>query len=502
MGIGIQARIESALPRSHFKNPQIPSIHHPSVHEPMNSDLPESSGTEPDASNREGISASGAAPSRGQSPGVKRPAGADRAQAELGASLPQARGAVRGDGPVPPPLGASQRPVYASTELAPVSLPALPRGRATTPFFSKVWFVLAVVIPSLTGVLYYGVFASRQYVSEFRFSVRSATTSASVTPGATSVVTSLINGSGGGMDLVDNYTVTDYIVSPQALSDVSQTLDLRAMYGTGEADWWARFNPHRSQEKFLSYWQDMVYSTYDPATGLAIVQVRAFNAADAFAISSKLMELSEKLINDISLRARTDSVRFARDEVTRVEQQVADARAHLAKLRNNNAVIDPMGGVVASNNQQEATLRATITQIETQISALNEQLHNPDAPAIRVLNSQLAATRKQLAAVKSAAYQSFQGDPMLSRTVGDFEAVNVELTTDEQILAGVLANLQTAYATANAQQLYLQPYQKPTRPSSGTYPARIESILIVIGCSLLLWGTGLLVFNAINEHGA
>ncbi len=102
-------------------------------------------------------------------------------------------------------------------ETAPqVTYPAFPKLRATRSYLALVTFFGFVVLPVVVAAFYYTFLAVPQYVSEFHFSVRSATSTAppspSVSLGASSM-SAMTGSSPSGPDVLSNYVVVDYISS-------------------------------------------------------------------------------------------------------------------------------------------------------------------------------------------------------------------------------------------------------------------------------------------------
>lgn len=376
----------------------------------------------------------------------------------------------------------------------------LPSRLAEVSFEERVWFVCTVVVPILAASIYYGLIASNQYVSEFRFSVRPADTSASESSAA-SALNAVFGSMSGGIDTIDNYTVANYITSPQAVHDLEQKLDLRQMFTRANVDWFSRLRVSASEEKLDAYWQSMVYSTYDPATGLAEVSVRAFTPADAKVIATTLQSLSEKLVNDIGQRSRLDGVRFAELEVNKAEAKLLALGERMRRLRDQADVIDPQNSIIASNIQLASALRSNLTQMETQIAYLTRQLHNSRAPELVSLRAQIDATRGQLKTVDAEVNEKAPSGSPLSKIAGEFEDIDLERQDEEQILLGDLTNLQNAQAEADSQHLYLTSYVEPMRPQSSTFPHRWMMIGIIALGGFIIWIIGGLLANAIMDHG-
>ncbi|WP_174300271.1 hypothetical protein [Caulobacter sp. S45] len=434
--------------------------------------------------------------------GAFRPFRSARGEPEI----PARPAAERIDAPraeAPPPLearsGRGGKLELASPGARRAVLP-LPGQEDEPSLFNKVWFVMALAAPIVLGAIYFFLIAADQYVCEFHFSVRLPL--AQQTSSTSNSLSALFGGNPTpGSDLLDNFVVTDYVSSEQAARDLNDRLDLRKMFSEPVHDPLARFDPHQPVEKLTRYWKRMVYSNYDPATGLAIVRVRAFTPEDSYRITETLVSLSNDLVNNIGVKSQLDSLRYAQTEVDRTQKQVEGIRAQLASLRLKQGVIDPSNNsVVAGNATLATTLRANLAQLQTEITTLTAQLHNPSAPQIEVLRQQLAATRSQLAATGAEVAHNAGGQASLTSTVGLFEATNTRLQDAAQVLQNNINNLSAAQSAADSQRLYITTYVRPTMPQSSTYPNRVSSFAILVLVAGMIWLVGLLIANSVMTH--
>lgn len=385
------------------------------------------------------------------------------------------------------------------------SFPQLPQ-RAPRRSRGVLWsFVYLVVLPTMFAAYYFAVIASNQYVAEFRFAVKNVsvtTTTGSVSAGsATSSPSNLLGLLGGGAspNSIDNYIVTDYLVSGQAVKDLQERIKLIDLYSRPSIDWWARFNGSRPVEWFLSYWRWTATAQYDPVTGIASVQVRAFSPEDAKLVADTMLKLSEELINRIAVRMQQDTVRFAQNEVRRGEDRVKAVRAKLTELRNKTGVIDPSGSLVASNSQLVQTLRANLAQLETQLVAMKAERLDATAPAVRRVNAQIKATNDQIAAVERNVSQKLKGSS-LSDTVAQYEQLDQERQFAQTMLTGAQQTLDQARAVAAAQLLYVEPYVRPSLPESALYPRRLASVVLTAFFAFVVWTIVLLGARSMREH--
>lgn len=365
--------------------------------------------------------------------------------------------------------------------------------------FSKIWFGLAFVLPVLLGAIYYLLIASNQYVCEFRFSVRqpvSDSTTSSLTNGLTSILQS---SSPANPDVLDNYTVVDYVTSEQAARDLQARVGLKSMFNRSDIDFLSRFSSSGTTERLAKYWAKMSYSEFDPATGLAIVRVRAFEPSDAYRIASELLKLSNDLVNQIGIQSQKDSVRAAEMTVSRIEARVDKLRQQMTDLRLQTSTVDPTTSVVSGNAGLATTLRANIAQIESQITSLMQQTGNPNAPQIGVLKAQLNAAQKQLLAV-SGEVSDPAASSNLARIAGEFEQATSRLQNEESLLLAAQNNLLQAQSSLDASRLYMTTYVSPSVPESSTYPNRLGRTAELMAVCAMIWIVGLLISNSIIEH--
>ncbi len=383
------------------------------------------------------------------------------------------------------------------TEVAYERPPILLRASAGTKrgYGAYLWFVFSFVLPVTIATLYYGFIASNQYVAEFRFAVKD-TSSAS---GAAASGLSVLLGMPATSDTADNYLVTSFLTSRQAVDELESKINVKELYSRPKIDWWARFDSSLPIERFVSYWQYMVSANYDPVTGIAVATVRAFSPQDAQLIADTLVQLSENLINQIANRAQIDAVRFAETEVRKAQDRLKNVRAQLTKFRSEQGIIDPTTSVVASNSALVQSLHATLAQLETSLTTLTSQNLSPNAPAVRVLKSQIAATKAQLVSVESDVSKDRAGGG-LSTVVAKYEQLDLERQFAQAMVTSTMQALDQARANAAAQHLFITPFVRPALPQSSTYPNRPVSVLLVTFYSFLTWLIGFLVARSVSEN--
>lgn len=391
-------------------------------------------------------------------------------------------------------------PVRAPGYLALENTTTLPQRRKTSSRWTLISFGLLVLAPVVLAAVYYAFIASPQYVTEFRFSVTDNTPSSTLASSASSIggLSSLL---GGAMtSSSQNYLVADFLMSREAVDELQKKINITSLYERPNIDWWSRFGRSEPIEKFVTYWQSMVNASYDQVTGLATAQVRAFTPQDSLLIANMLVGMAEHLVNDIATRPQRDAVKYAEAEVKRAEDRLKEIQSELTNYRNSENVIDPNNSVVMSNVTLAQSLRANITQMETQLSSLLQQKINRSSPNAQVLQSRITATKSQLADVEAQISKNTGGNQALSKIVSRYEQLMLDRSFAQSMVTSTMSTLEMARATAAAQHLYITPYVRPALPESSTYPNRIASVGWVAFIAFFIWLLGLLLYRSIQEH--
>jgi len=396
-----------------------------------------------------------------------------------------------------------------------VDLPPLPQRRAPSRRKLAWSFVLCVAIPTGLIALYYYMFAANQYVAEFKFAVME---SSPVLPGSPPPISatspSAAMGGGGGLALMggasmlggssatmQNYVVTDYLLSRQVVEELQRRIGIRSLYDSDLAknDPWARFAKNLPMERFVNYWNRMVTANYDPMTGLAVVTVRAFSPEDALSIANTMVTLAEDLVNSVAKRPQMDSVRFAEGEVRRTEERLRAAREAMTGYRLKEGIIDP-SGALSSNLALVQTLRGQLVQQQTDLASLMSQQQNPNTSAAQSLRSRIVATKDQLDKMEKEVSKDREGNRVLTELVARYERLELERQYAQAGFVAAQQAFDQARANAAAQHLYLTPYVRPALAESSTYPRRAQSTLVAALAFFGIWIVGLMVVRAVGEH--
>jgi capsular polysaccharide transport system permease protein len=353
-------------------------------------------------------------------------------------------------------------------------------------------FVIFVVCPTTCALVYFGLIATDAYLSESRFVVSSA--QGSLQSGG---IASLLMGVGGSHSTADSYEVRDYILSRDALKELTGKLSVDRIFGRSGISFIDRYPGliyDRSFEELYKYYTRHVDIELDSASSITILTVRAYAADDARQINSDLLDLSERLINALNDRSRRDLIQFADNEVKIASENAKEAALALFAYRSNKTMFEP--------NKQAAMQLETVGKInqeliftETEIAKIKKL--SPDNPQIGGLESSAELLRKTIAA-ETGKVTSPSGS--FSARAPAFERLELDVEFADKQLAIALAGLESARSEAQKQQIYLERLTQPSVQDKSTEPHRIRSIVTTFIISMLAWGVASILIASVREH--
>ena len=354
-------------------------------------------------------------------------------------------------------------------------------------------FVLMVALPMAFAGIYYFFVASDQYVAEFRFGLRSAEPFRS-DPGLPLQAAAAPSQIG-----LDSYVVVQYIASRAIVDDLSRTLDLQHMFSTVRADWPARLHLPVPIEDLVTYWRGQVDAFFDPADGTIVVKARAFAPEDALKLAQGILASSERLVNDLSARARSDALRDSENDVRQAERRLAAALVKLSDFRDRQGVVDPRKTADASA-ALDGRVRDDLVRANTELSTLKEYLQD-DAPSLKLLEARIRALEAQRRALESEVTATADTrSQALSRIMGSYEQLESERSFAESAYRHALEALDRARMNADRQHIYIADFVQPRLPEKALYPRRLRSLGIVFVIAFATWAIGCLTVRSVRDH--
>jgi capsular polysaccharide transport system permease protein len=354
-------------------------------------------------------------------------------------------------------------------------------------------FIVVVVMPAALAVYYYFFVAADQYVAEFRFALRA------VEP-VHAEVSGIFQGNVGPSPVgVDSYAVVQYIGSRDIIDDLGKTLDLREMFSRPEADWLARLELPVSIEELVRYWKNQVDPFYDVTNGTIVVKARAFTPDDALKLAQAIFASSERLVNDLSARARHDTLQNSENQVRRAERRLKTALTRLSEFRDQEGLIDPRKTADATQ-ALAGRIRDDIVRANTELSTVKHYMRD-DAPSVKMLEARIQSLQAQLRSVESEVTDTEKSrSEVLSRVMGTYERLESERSFAEKAYQHALEALDRARMNADRQQIYIASFVQPNLPEEALYPRRARSIGLVVFLCCATWLIGAFLVRTVREH--
>jgi capsular polysaccharide transport system permease protein len=397
----------------------------------------------------------------------------------------------------------AQLPAAASgTTITPLVIPGRERdfpAKSPSRLLSlrAVSFVVVVLLPVLAAAVYYLAIAGDQYVAEFRMSLR--------TVDAPRVEPILLLGGDTAHTsaATESQIVAQYIASRAIVDELDPRLDLRRMFSPPAADFWSRLWLPASIEQLVRFWRNQVDPFYDTTTGTIIVKVRAFSAADALTLAQAIVASSERLVNELSVRARRDAVGQAEGEVGAAETRLKAALSAIQDFRDKQGLIDP-GKSVDATTTLATKLRDDLLKANAELATLKSYMHD-DAPTVRVLKARIRSLETQQRALSheltaSRVPQSPVPAPALSQALGSYETLEAERKFAEAAYQHALEGLDKARDNANRQHIYIESFVPPSLPEMSLYPRRWRTLGTVALIAFAIWAIGSLAVQSIRDH--
>jgi capsular polysaccharide transport system permease protein len=354
-------------------------------------------------------------------------------------------------------------------------------------------FMIIVVLPAVIAAAYYFLVAADQYVAEFRFALRSAE------PERHDPARFLQESIAPSLMGLDSYVVVQYLSSRAIIDDLSATLDLRQMFSRSEADWPVRLDLPVSIEELVRYWKRQVDAFFDATNGTIVVRARAFTPQDALRLADGILASSERLVNDLSSRARRDALRNAEEEVGRAEKRLRSALTRLRDFRDKEGIIDPRKTADATV-ALAGRVRDELVRADTELSTLKHYMRD-DAPSIKMLEARVQSLEAQRRAVESEVTDTEKTrSEALSRVMGSDEQLESERTFAENTYQYALQALDRSRINADRQQVYLATFVRPTLPEEPLYPRRLQSVAVATGVAFAVWMIGGFILQSIRDH--
>ena len=369
----------------------------------------------------------------------------------------------------------------------------VPKPRRRTLLWS---FVLCVVLPLVLAVTYYAAYATDRYAARAGFSIRGIDTNAGIDG-----IGALTGLASSGSTTSDSYIVLSYLANRELVEAADAELDLRGAYASPHIDALSRLAPDANVEDFLKYWERRISTQFDPSSGIIEFEVQSFSPEHARDIADTVLRLTQTLVNDLSANARSDALRFAREEVELQERRLREALGTIRDFRASEQSVDPSASA-ALEIQLIASLESRLIDVNARIAALRQTL-DADAPSVNALRRNSEALEAQIVERRQTIGINAlggEGVSAVTQQLALYEELAVERSLAQQAYTSALVSLEQARRDADRQQRYLAIHLKPQVAQSAKYPHSLRNILILSFVLIAAWGIGTLITYSVRDH--
>jgi capsular polysaccharide transport system permease protein len=360
---------------------------------------------------------------------------------------------------------------------------------------------LCVLVPGALATFYMFAIAQDKYHSSASFAVRS------IDSASASDLLGMFTQSSSASTASDSYIVMDFIRSEQMVRMVDKEFNLDSIYALRGLDYVFSLRKNAPIEEKLSFWNSVTEVNFDHTSGILEFEVRAFDRMQAQKITAFVVAASERLVNDLSAKARNGVLEAAHREVVISETRLSKARAALRDYRDREQEVDPIEGAKMAA-QLIGALELQLVQLNSDLSTARSQM-SEDTPRIRVLTARIASIEDQLRAererVGSGSLQAgtdIRGDRSgdVANRIQAYEILETEREFGEKSYAASLVSLEKARMDANSRQRYLAVFIEPTVSDWPQYPSRFLTSFLICAGLFFLWSVGVMGYYNIRDR--
>ncbi|MEJ0095247.1 MAG: hypothetical protein WDN46_18140 [Methylocella sp.] len=356
-------------------------------------------------------------------------------------------------------------------------------------------FLLLFVTPAVLSVVYFTLIASSQYTSEARFAVRGGER-----PPTDAI--SALTGLASFTQVQDSLIVVNYVKSQAMVEELERSIDLRGIYSRDSIDKLSRFDADDSIEDFVKYWAGRIKLSVESPSGIVTLKVSAFSPEDALKVINATVDLSERLVNELSMRARKDAVTETEAELEHAEARLGAARIAQRDLRNEQATLDPRR-TAEGISKLISELRLEKIHLEQDLTAARRGDVSDDAPQVQIMRTRVEVIGEQIAALEQqVTSQDGTQSGAISGKITRFDELELEQQIAEKQYTLAAAALERARINAESKKVYLATFVQPVLPRDPTSPNRLLFSLLSVAGAALLYFLGMAVWRAAQRKFA
>jgi len=352
-------------------------------------------------------------------------------------------------------------------------------------------FVLLVVLPVALSAYYLYFRASDQFHSRSAFSVRSEDSANPLELLGAFTQT-------GASSTPDSEIIYDFLMSQTLVELINSEMDLGTIYNRPEHDPVFALGSNPSIEDTLSYWERVVSASVDANTGVLEIEVRAFTPEDATRVAESIIAHSADLVEDLSLVAREDAMRYTLEDVAKAEARLREMRRQIRDFRTTYQIIDPEADVQSQVGILGA-LQSRLAELLIELATISSYSDGTD-PRLPNIQRRVDAIRMQIENERAAVGSHSEEGKPLSLIIGEYEELLVDLEFAQNAYVAALAAEEQARVEANRRSKYLAVHIPPTRAQESIYPERPQLLLVILACAFATWGVLVMIYYNVRDR--
>ncbi len=354
--------------------------------------------------------------------------------------------------------------------------------------------IFFTLVPTLCTYLYTALIYDPMYISKTAFTIKASTLEKSAEMSISPMMGTAVN--------KDLFIVYAYIKSLDLFNELDGEIGLKKHYQ--HHDPVSSMPGEPTLKDIEDYWDNVTEVKIDSDSEIVTMSVRAYDPAYAKLLADTILSRIDNLVNTMNANALEDSMKLARQEVEKSKARVKAVSDKIRIYRDKHKYIDP-------STEAGSTL-GLISSLEAEIAKKKAELYekqgymHPDSQEIVNLNRRIEALEEQVRELRgkivsaSGTHQGGESQFSVSKSVGEYEDLQLEHTFAQKLLESSLSTLENVRLQSVSKSKYLVRIDEPKVPDESLWPRPFTSASIVLIISfMLILGISLIV-TAVMEH--
>lgn len=343
-------------------------------------------------------------------------------------------------------------------------------------FYKRKLFWILFGIPNFLSIIYFGLVASPQYISQSSLVVyQSAAADASPV--------TLQLGQNGGMSVEGDYLVQSFIASWQCFKTLNHG-NLRKSWSNG--DFITRFGGVMSLfetnvTSLYNYYLGHVYTHINSNSAIMTVSVKGYDPNFVQKLNQEILDKSDKAVNDMNAQAYQNAENFFNSRVQAAKANLKTTILSVTGVQQNSNVLNPS---TAYSSQLDLINQLTLKMVSMEAQLTVLQKDTPNSAQVHGLQAEIAKINDEIKSISS----KIRGNgTALTSVDGNFSYNQALVQNAKSNLLNVETQLLTAQQAALQHQYFMEYINQPSVPPNPTSPNRLEWIFSIMAGTFLFY---------------